>query len=312
MTLYSVLYCALRPIICSCGIVGNILTLVVLLRINDSSTALQYIKSLAVADIFTLTINSVYIPFILCQLFWPDEYLSWNIKSFSILQLALPFEKISKCIVVAIVLDRVIAVTRPFHYKTICTPFRTTIAIVVIFTSITTTALITIIDTFMNGFETEGNHTIEPSSESEAAHFLNYMLSTKWLPIYIFINRVIFDLLPIPIAITGNVVIIIGLKKDSTVKSKSGDQRKYQERQLTKLLLFVSFMFLMLCAPHDLLVFVTIVNGPYNAQISFSVYEILRTLTLANSSVNFVIYALMNKRYRQGYMSILQCCRVGT
>ena len=312
--LKSVLYCAVWPIICSCGIIGNVLTLVVLFRVNDSSTALQYLKSLAVADIFTITINCVYIPFILCQLFWPEEYLNWTVKSYSIMQMALSAEKISKCITVAIVFDRVVAVTWPFSYKTTCTQMRTTVAIVAIFILVISATSPYIIDTFMHGFETEGNHTIGPTSQSEAAHFnLYYVHTSKWMPIHILVNRLLFDILPIPIVMVGNIIIIIGLRKGGALKSTSeeaNNQRKCQERQLTKLLLFVSFTFLMLCAPFDLLACVTIITGSENiVYIGHFLYEIFRTLTLTNSSINFVIYAMMNKRYREGYMSLLGCFR---
>ena len=37
--------------------------------------------------------------------------------------------------------------------------------------------------------------------------------------------------------------------------------------------------------------------------------DILLTLFLLNSSVNFIVYAVMNKRYREAYISILCCCR---
>ena len=314
MELKSILYCALWPIICSCGMGGNILTLVVLFRVNDSSTALQYLKSLAVADILTIAINIAYIPFMVCQLFWPEEYLSWAVKSYSILQLYLSAGKISKCIIVAIVFDRVVAVTWPFRYKAICTPVRTTAAIVIIFMLIIATTTPYIVNTFMYGFKTDGNRTIGPSAQSEAGHFMVYYIhTTKWLPAHIFVNRLLFDLIPIPLVIAGNIVIIIGLRKAGAVKSTPDDasnQRKYQDRQLTKLLLFLSFSFLVLCAPFDLLGLFTLINSSQKiVPLGFFLQEIFRTLTLINSSINFVIYAVMNKRYRQGYMSILVCCR---
>ena len=37
--------------------------------------------------------------------------------------------------------------------------------------------------------------------------------------------------------------------------------------------------------------------------------EILATLTLMNSAVNFVVYAVMSTKYRQGYVAILTCGR---
>ena len=311
--LKSVLYCAVWPTICSVGIVGNILTLIVLSKVKDSSTALQYLKSLAVSDILTIAIKCVFASLILGQLFWPDEYLTWTVRSFSFL-LCNPTEKISKCITVLIVLDRVVAVTSPFKYKAICTPLRTTVAIVAICLLVVATTSPYVVEAFRYDFQTEGNRTIEPSSEKEAAHFLSHVFNTsKALSINIAINRFLFDVLPIPIVLVGNIIIIIGLRRSSSVKPTSedaGNQRKYQERQLTKLLLFVSIAFLVLCAPYDMLVLFTLIKGSGSvAPLAHFLHEIFRTLTLTNNSINFVIYAVMNKRYRQAYKSILMCCR---
>ena len=318
MTLKTILYCAIWPIICCCGILGNILTLIVLFRIKESSTPLQYLKSLAMADISTITIRCAYMPFVWWQLFWPDIYETWTIQSFSILWVSSAVEKISKCIIVAIVLDRVVAVILPFRYKISCTKVRISWVIVVMSIVIISTTFPSVVDTFLYMYDSKkgGNRTTEPSSQSEGKFYLlNYIHTSQVKIIHLVINRFLFDLLPILIVVSGNIIIIIGLRNSRSMKYASEDantQRKYQERQLTKLLLFISFSFLVLCTPTDLFTFFTISNGSVNVvphRHRCYIEEIFRTLTLVNSSINFVIYAVMNKKYREGYMSILVCCR---
>ena len=319
MMLKIVLYCAIWPIICCCGILGNTLTLIVLSSVkDDSSTPLQYLKSLAMADIISITIRSAFLPFVWWQLFWPDEYLTWSIKSVSILWLSNAAEKVGKCIIVVIVIDRVVAVTLPFRYKFVCTPVRITRVIAVISIVIVSTTAPALVDMFiyMSGSDTNGNRTIGPSLQSEGRYYIfNRVHTSKAISIHLVINRFLFDLLPIPIVIIGNIIIIIGLRKKSSMKYGSDDsnnQRKQQELQLTKLLLFISFSFLVLCAPSDLLAFFSVTNGSVNVvppDHRRFIDIIFRTLTLVNSSFNFVIYAVMNKKYREGYTKILVCCR---
>ena len=313
-----VLYCAIWPIVCLCGVLGNILTLIVIFRIKESSAPLQYLKSLAMADILTITVRCAYMPFIWWQLFWPDEYLSWTVKSVSVLWLTIVTDNISKVITVVIVLDRIVAVILPFRYKIYCTTKRITKVIVVLSTLIISITAPLIVDNFMymTDVDMTGNRTIEPSSESESKYYIhNHIKTSKVRKIHILISRLLFDIIPILIVITGNIIIIIGLRRSSSMKFASEDannQRKYQERQLTKLLLFISFSFLVLCAPYDLLVFLAVTNESGHTLPLFYlrfVDEICRTLTLLNSSINFVIYAVMNRKYREGYKSILACFR---
>ena len=313
--LKMVLYCAIWPIICTCGIFGNILTLIVLFKVGDKSTALQCLKGLSVADSVTLFIRLVYIPFVLCQLFWPDEYLTWTVNSFSMLKLSFPVEKISKCTIVTIVFDRIIAIVWPFKYKTICTPTHTTATIVIIAALVISSTLTYSVDVFIHAYEIGPSNSTYLTTQKEARQYLMFQIRTsKVRTIHAIINRVLFDVIPIPSVIISNVVIIIGLRRRSSLKSTSGESnqtRKYQDRQLTKLLLVVSFSFLTLCAPFDVSSFISI-TGDYDNEIPKGVVtslitEILTTLTLLNSSINFVIYSVMNKRYSQGYISSLKC-----
>ena len=173
------------------------------------------------------------------------------------------------------------------------------------------------VDVFIHAYEIGPSNSTYLTTQKEARQYLMYRIRpSKVRKIHAIItsNRLLFDVIPIPSVIIGNVVIIVGLRRRSSLKStseESNQTRKYQERQLTKLLLVVSFSFLTLCAPFDISSFISI-TGDYDNKIPKGVVtslitEILTTLTLLNSSINFVIYSVMNKRYRQGYISILKC-----
>ena len=267
------------------------------------------------ADILTITIRCVYIPLVWWQLFWPEQYMTWTLKSFAVLSLTNSMDRISKCIIVTIVLDRVVAVVWPLRYKDICTTMRSTVAMVVIYVTILSTTIPISVDAFMYKFKTGINSTGLPTAYTESSEYVKQsVLPSTLKTVNLMATRFLFDLTPIIVVIIGNIVIIVGLRRSASSKSTSEDsqrQRKHQDRQLTKLLLTVSFLFLILCVPFDLLSIVTINVG--SAEVGdrdffrHVVIEVFRTLTLLNSSVNFVVYAVMNKRYREGYKSLLTC-----
>ena len=129
------------------------------------------------------------------------------------------------------------------------------------------------------------------------------------------LNRIVFDFLPIPLAMVGNVIIIAGLRKGrqflqaASVTDRALGQRRLQERQATKLLLMISILFLIFCAPLEIfaiLAYIGVMRADTHAYDLGS--EICRVFSLLNHSTNFIVYAVMNKKYREGYKAILLSC----
>ena len=108
----TVIYCVVWPVSIMFGICGNTLSLVVLGKYGDSSSTSMFLKSLAVADTMTLLIRSVQMVFVWRELFWADQYLAWKLSSFSFVKCSHLSERIGNSITVAIVFERVVAVTR--------------------------------------------------------------------------------------------------------------------------------------------------------------------------------------------------------
>ena len=306
----AVIYLALFPIIVIIGIFGNILTLIVLFRGKETSTTVIYLKNLAAVDLFTLTIKAACAVCVWWQIFWPDEYIIWKVNAFTLSQLSHCSEKISKYTTLAIVFERMVAVTWPLKVKDICTRLRTTVAVVVIYVILISVSLPLLIDAFVYFYNTATHikDNLTPLSEGHQ-YFKARVRKHNVLLITFLINRVV-DFLPIPIIIIGNIMIISGLRKRDIVKCVSearNQQRKRQERKVTKLCLIVSMTFLCLCCPLDVNVFLLFIQTlKVDSSTQFTI-EILDTLALINSAVNFIIYAALNRNYRQGYVSILTC-----
>ena len=311
-----VLYVGLSPVIIGGGIFGNVLTLIVLRRTQESSSTSQLLKGLAVADLMTLIIRCICIAYIWAQLFTPERYQSWTLNSFTFFQLSLVPERISKCLIVAIVFERTVAVTAPLRFKSICTSFSSNVAIITIYIINVFAAIPKNVDVIMHLLNTEAAWPENPMMQKEIEEFKQYRpLKFKVMTIYNYIYRGVLDFLPMPLVMVGNIIIIIGLRKSRkqarSISSQLEEHRKHQERQLTKLLMTVTFIFVILCGPFHL--FVALVYFGL-LQLDFStsalILDIFRTLTLLNSAINFIVYAIKIKKYREGYKRILTCAQI--
>ena len=310
-----VIFCGLMPVLVIFGVFGNIMTLVVLFKENDGSTTSIYIKNLAVADLLTLITRGVYMVCIWWQVFWPEKYLSWKLNSASISILSVFFsEKISKCITVVIVLDRIVAVKWPFKYKNICTPRRAVISMLVIYSVVIITSFPLIIDVFIYFNANTANLATQkyPTTGSERHQYVtSRLVNSVTLRLSQLVSRVT-EFAIILVTVVGNVVIIRCMRKGTVINPTlniTSEQRQHQQRQITKLCLTISFTFLFLCGPLD--IFVLIVLAGRMQKINYSTFSIniFSFLTTVNSAINFVIYAVTNKKYRQAYSAILLCIK---
>ena len=240
------------------------------------------------------------------EMFWPHQYLTWQLSTLSFDVLSLIPDRISKGITVVIVGDRVIALTAPLRYKIICRPMRIKTIIVVLFVVIVLTSLPTIVDVFMFHLTSLKNRTIHTNV---AILYMSHVSQSSLKQIHLMINFLLFDCMPIPIVFVGNIIIISSLRKRKIVDSTTSEiqqQRKLQERQLTILLLTISMLFFLLTCPlavYRVLSVALVI--PHDA----TVLDINITLSLSNSAINFVVYAVMNKKYKAGYVEILRRCR---
>ena len=245
------------------------------------------------------------------QMFWPHQYLTWKLSTTAFFGLSLLPERISKGIAVTIVCDRVVALTLPFRYKIVCRPMTINAIIVMVYVVITSLSIPDIVVFFIYHFTAEENRTIYTDMGQQ---YVDTEISqSPWRLIYIMFNFLVFDCLPILIVFVCNIIIIISLRNRNILTSTTSEvqkQRKLQELQLTKLLLTISILFFVLTCPSAINRILTVagISLPYTISVPL-VFDIHSTLSLANCSINFIVYAVMNTKYRDGYMAILCCCR---
>ena len=307
----TAIWCFLWPIVIICGIFGNTLSLAVLWRMDDSSTISKFLKSLALADTLTLIFHCVQMVYVWVEMFWPYEYRTWMLSSFAFYRRSRLSDRISKAITAAISIDRLIAVSMPLHYKIICRPKRIAVAIVMIYVIITSTCIPLIVDVFVIHIQSKDQRTI--NTNMGLLYIMSRLSPSKLKSIHFIINMIVFEFTPIPIVLMCNIIIIVCLRKSNVVISRPSEvqqQREQQERQITKLLLTISMLFLALASPSGINTFLMQAGISHDDRLTGKlILDMTLTLSVVNSSINFIIYAVMNKKYREGYIAILCGCR---
>ena len=307
-TILIVMLTIIWPTVIIFGMFGNTLSLIVLGKTNDSSSSSKFLINLAFVDTMTVIVNGIQMVYTWGEIFWPHQSRSWVLSSFAFSILSRLFDRISKSITVAIVSDRLIAVAMPFRYKDIVKPFRITILIAMIYVINACTSLPSIWDVFEYHIQAGENKMMGEQ------YRLSRLSQSKLKAFHFLLNILVFDFIPVPLVLVCNIIIVICLQKNTVKKSKitteAQQQRKRKERELTKLLLTISTLFLFLAGPQGIYVFIVVAGAssldPFTIKL---VMDILLTLSLVNSSINFIVYAVMNTKYRQGYIEILCCCR---
>ena len=246
------------------------------------------------------------------EMFWPNKFLPLKLSSFLFLKLSHLFERISKVISIAIVSERIIAVMMPFRVKIICRPTRIAVVIVMIYIVTFATSLPNVVDVFMHHYKINSNGTTYSHKPNAEKYRSKSLSKSAFRPILYICNLLAFDFLPIPVVMVSNIIIIIWLRNgdgENLAINEVQQQRKFEERQITKLLLTISILFLVLCGPSGIYAFLffTKIHVSSMNPTMVLVVDILATLNLLNSSINFVVYAAMNTKYRAGYKAIL-CC----
>ena len=310
-----VIYFVLWPVIIFPGIFGNVLSLFVVRRTTeDSSSTSKFLCSLAVADTMTLIARAAQMFYTIGEIISPCQFLTWKLSPYTFHRWALLPERISKGITVAIVSDRVVSLAAPLRYRVSCRPKRITIIIVMVYVIIATTSVPFLVYKLIIG---ENNRTVVTNVGKQDIASKQQGSQPKFTPYHLLINVLVFDSLPIPIVFVFNIIIIISLRNSEAVKTTTIEiqhERKQQERKLTKLLLTISTLFLVFTGPSAVYSFVFVARLFSGAQViggvaDILVTDILVTLALINNSINFILYAVMNKKYRDGFIAVLHCCR---
>lgn len=302
---------AAYPVIILRGTVSNILSVSVFTRpaLKDSATSLILII-LAQFDTLTLILGAFEnflheITHLISN--WKDSDLGCKISIF----LFMIVNQMSSMVLVMVTLERVIAVGRPYEAKTICSKANVIICfvLILIFISLLHTPIFLYCKSYYEII----------FARDESSFIISYLCgqssrAPQWIQMFLI-------LLTFLLLLIGNIMIIIFLRnaqksRQTLAASTNRESNATQLHYVTIMLLSVSFSFLILNLPYLLysLCIPYMVNwyenGADNEKYTidkFIWYELSITLTYVNNSINFLIYCIGGRRFRQEFLVMIGC-----
>ena len=287
--------------ICGIGIPGNvacILTLVFMRPVMSSTIlmlCLAAIDSVAIAlkmIFFQLTAFDIQMGARGCQLIFLFGTVS---------------QQFSNWILVAMTIERFIAIWFPFKVKKICNK-RNAVIILACMLIFFVLANLQFLFTFEEVDDPFVKYDCRPKEDH--ATFVEY--------VWYWIDGVMYAFLPITLIIVFNTLIIYAVRKsnkehrDLTNRAINMSDKLTQQRQLTLMLLTISLVFVILILPNCIFFIVRTYWSWRDTMRGIAqyylVYQTVFLLSDLNHAVNFYLYCLSGRKFRQKFIQIL-CCK---
>jgi len=306
VSLQHFIWIYILPVVLLIGIIGNILSIIVLMRkaFRETTTGV-YLPFTAIADIAFLTTGALEI-FEISGIFDAREYSLWTCRLYKVVHYT--SGDVSIWLLVAFNFDRFIAVCFPLSKRRVCRWKRAaTAAFTITFLSFGKN---------LHEFWTRGPE-YTPSGElrricgSQAAYhiFLDYV--RPWLVLALVMA------IPFILILVFNCLIVRGLLRAQRVRALSipsiaaSKSASPSFRQTTFMCLGISLAFLICVAPSIVL----LIGKPYWKHRTNATYKnakaISNFLVFVNHSINFFLYCVTGERFRHELRAMLTCQRVG-
>ncbi|KAK6178872.1 hypothetical protein SNE40_011359 [Patella caerulea] len=299
------------PVCSALGIIGNIMSFIVLMM-SKKSTTYQYLAMIALMDIIILILN---IMFMVRK--FPDHEI-FHKETCGLIFFLMYFSiHYNVALLVTMTLERFIAIKYPLHAPKWFTIRRARIIIVV-------EGLLAFAFDFHNFFtrtmvKDDDSGMEQCSQEGE----MNIFFIRKIWPWF---DAVVYCYLPLSCLFTLNILIIREVKKagntkrqltqssDNTADNEAQSESRKQERQITIMLLLVSFCFLIFVSPMAVII---VVERYYWLPVfphDKAVFHLVRTITnhmmYLNHALNFLLYFLSGRRFRDEFRDVFCKCLV--
>lgn len=324
-----VLAVLLIPLFCLLGSVGNILSLVILIHQRMRNQTNYILAALCVSDTLFLVHCLIFTGINVHKKLSPVEGENARAHIYPILGAygSVVTARITSCLTTLLCMERFVAVFFPMQARTVCSKRNTCIAIAGIY-------ILTFIAFIPFSIKYEAvtrydNHTVAYTTMNTTSFYENNL---NFYKVYGTILNIIFRFAPLVIIPILNVIMIrvvhITWKKrrhlSADIKNsnyfrnsnRNGKHSSSSEQQhITIMLLTVSFIFLICILPGALNSLATHVWCTYNRLGKLrNLYMVISTVTFLletiNSSVNFIIYMALNRKFRLLYKEIF-CCGHG-
>ncbi|KAK6194392.1 hypothetical protein SNE40_000032 [Patella caerulea] len=292
-------YLIVVPMICFFGIVGNILTLTVLLRGPFKVPAFIYLKGLAVYDMLSL-VFIIPIGVIRTECGSNKSVLSKFYEAYVYIPVGDIFLKASILTTVIFTIERCSTICFKGRYSCGAKHSKNAM-IIVIATGIF--SVVENIPTFWQYQISENTTEIEPTEFASSLYFT----------IYGWIDAVVFQFVPMVILLVFNIILIIHLTSHRKVQQQLHaesltEQKLYLEQtRVILMLLGIIILFLVTMVPSSIIQLIGY-STEFESEI-FTTFQITVTILISlNFSCNFLLYCALNKRFLRTFKTLVFCC----
>ncbi|XP_070200445.1 allatostatin-A receptor-like [Littorina saxatilis] len=309
----------LIPLFAIFGVVGNILSLVVLVQHRMRSTTNVCLAALAVSDLLLLLHSLTFSAMRIHSLQDPLGALRVRRTTYPVLGAygSIVCARITTWLTTMLGVERCIAVYFPMKAKSINSRRSTLLAIVSIYLLTAVAFLPTALQYRVVQIRLPRNITLPKLELSTLGRNQNFMVP------YGLVLNIIFRFVPLAVLMIVNVLIAVAIRRtqalrrnmswSSGVAGGRGHGSGHEQTRITLMLLTVSVVFLVCTLPGALNTIVSRCTANYSRLgAEGNLYHALAIVTYfletLNSSVNFVIYMAFSRKFCHIYQEIF-CCR---
>ena len=288
------------PIICVCGILGIIFTVVVLSRKSMCTSTNCYLMALAIADlIFLLLFASRMIEKHLEE--DSQDHMHFRIYGAYASIFMNVFLLTSVWITVILALERYIAICRPFLAAKVCTVNRARVFVVLIFIF----AFICRVANFWEHKLESGYDPVLNKSQTYLGH-THFSFDPHYMTVYPWVIDVtIGSIIPFVLLLVLNLTLIMEVRKSTRyvqrnmmVASRSSNSIQREEIQITIMLISVVIVFFVCQVPYVVYMAIMSVTKYKPLAINLGPFRHIAILLLAlKSAINFLLYCWFSEKF---------------
>ncbi|XP_037081746.1 FMRFamide receptor-like [Pollicipes pollicipes] len=295
----------LTPMVMLVGVIGNLVSIIVLTRRRMRSSTNSYLTALAVSDTLYLAISfTLSLKHSVPGISHPDFRIYWHYWPFG-LWLIDAASNTSTWLTVTFTVERYVAVCHPIRGQVYCTESRARKMICIVY-------LFCFLVTLSTPFEWEIAERLNHKTNSTemTAEFSELGMLDEYRHAFYVFTATMFIFLPLVLLAIFNSFLILAVKesrKQRAVLCSGESQSQRQENKITIMLISVVIIYMLCQLPHACMLVYLAVTGEVDSwtdefQVRRILGNIFNFLMAINAACNFVLYCALSDKYRKTFL----------
>ncbi|XP_046333305.2 probable G-protein coupled receptor B0563.6 [Haliotis rufescens] len=308
----DIIYCGLLPVVCVFGIVGNVMSFVVLYIQGSKERTNIILVALAISDtLFLITTLLRKVNHLVSKV---DKNAAFDVNMImqaQVMMLNMLFGRITSALTMLIAIERFIAVYFPLKAQFLLTPTRVKFAVVFLYVTLCA-AFAPLLNLYKITYVfSKRQQRIIPYIR--VTQF--YIDNADFFDVYLdqFLN-IMFRYIPIVLVCVFTVLVVLRIKRSSVWRrktSQNADKTKDEDR-VTNMLVLVSCLYISCLMPGTITVTLRFFIQGFNFVGRYSnlfnlMGGFILLLECCNSSANFMVYMAMSKKFSSTYKRVFLC-----